>query len=322
MTSKKIPQVRSVFSPDSRGLLAEIAELYYKDGLTQNEIALRIGVSRPTIVNYIKQARELGIVNIQISGSAYSGSSLSRELCTKYGLEDVYIARTSLDHEQTTAARTVSRLGAMALSDLLQPGDVVGVSWGETIQRAADEMPVRPVKNLSVCQVIGSMPSEAFHTPEACTIRIANRTGGVCTTLHTPAILSTVELANQLRNEPIVKRQLAKFKKLTKMFFSVGDSTKSTLVVACGMASTREWKEFREQGATAVLCGHFLDAQGVPLGGDYSERIIGIQPKELLNVPMRMLVAGGADKKDAVKAALAGGYATHLVTDDILAEQL
>jgi len=47
--------------PNIEGVLADIAALYDKNGLTQSEIAGRIGVSRPAIVNYIKQAREQGI---------------------------------------------------------------------------------------------------------------------------------------------------------------------------------------------------------------------------------------------------------------------
>ncbi len=310
-------------------MLAEIAELYYKDGLTQNQIAARVGVSRPTIVNYVKQAREQGIVDIRINGSAYAGSTLSRELCEKYDLEDVYIARNSAaslvdpQHETSLeAVHKVARLGAMALSDLLVSGDVLGVSWGQTVHFAAEEMPHRQVNNLSVCQLIGSMSSESFETSEASTIRIANRTGGHCSTLHSPAILSSVKLAQQLREEPIVKKQLARFDDLTKAFFSVGNTRNYTMVVASGIASIEEWKMFRKRGAVAVLSGHFLDKDGNVLEGDFSERLMGIHPAQLRNTPVRMLVAGGDDKLDAVKASLAGGYATHLVTDDVLAEQL
>ncbi len=322
-------RANTVFQPDATGMLAEVAELYYKDGLTQNQIAARVGVSRPTIVNYVRQAREQGIVDIRINGSAYAGSSLSRELCDKYGLRDVYIARNSSTQgsadppdSKTVATRRVARLGAMALSDLLVSGDVLGVSWGETVHFAAEEMPHRQIADLSVCQLIGSMYSESFETPEASTIRIANRTGGHCSTLHSPAILSSVTLARQLRDEPILKKQLARFDDLTKAFFSVGNTRNNTMVVASGIASIEEWKVFRKRGATAVLSGHFLDENGDVLEGDFSQRLMGIHPDQLRNTPVRMLVAGGLDKHDAVRATLAGKYATHLVTDDVMAEQL
>lgn len=319
----------TTFKPDNIGILAEVAELYYKDGLTQNQIAARVGVSRPTIVSYVRQARELGIVDIRITGSAYTGSTMSRELCEKYQLNDVYIARSSTGataaNEKSTTPNTtkrVARLGAMALSDLLVSGDVLGVAWGETIHFASEEMPYRRVENLSVCQLVGSMYSEIFQTPEASSIRIANRTGAHCSTLHSPAILSSVDLARQLRGEPIIKKQLARFDDLTKAFFSVGNTKNDTMVVASGIASVDEWKAFKKRGAAAVLAGHFIDGDGKALDGEFSERLVGIHPEQIKNCPFRMLVAGGNDKLEAVIATLTGGYVTHLVIDDNLAEQL
>lgn len=303
-------------------MLADIAELYYKDGLTQNEIAQRIGVSRPTVVNYIKQAREKGIVDIQIRGSAYKGSSLSRRLSEKYGLTDVYIARTALEADEKAAQKKLARLGATALSDLLCEDDVLGVSWGGTIQRAADEIPRREVKRLSVCQLIGSMTSDALLASEASTIRIAIRTGGQCNTLPVPAIVSSVQLAEQLRDEPIVQKHLEQFKKLTKVFFSVGDLGDDSLVLASSIASNQEWEEYRERGARAVLVGRFLDADGQILQGDFGNRLMAIEPDQFKAVPTRMLVAGGVIKLDAVQATLAGQYVTHLVIDESLAELL
>jgi DNA-binding transcriptional regulator LsrR (DeoR family) len=43
--------------------------------------------------------------------------------------------------------------------------------------------------------------------------------------------------------------------------------------------------------------------------------MIGITLDELKAVPVRICAAGGAQKIDAIRAGLEGGYATHLVTD-------
>ena len=310
------------FERDTKGILAEISELYYKEGLTQSQIAKRKGVSRATIVSYLKQARDSGIVEIHINGSAYTGSNLSHELREKYNLADVYIARTSGNENQDENLRKIGRLGAVALADLLETHEVLGVSWGDTIQRAAEEMPWRHIEDLTVCQLVGSMPSNAMQAAEALTIIISTRTGGRCFDLPTPAILSSAALAKQLRSEPIVKQQLSQFKKLTTVFFSVGHAGPDSLVVASGVATLKDWAYFNDKGSVAVLSGHFLDANGKVIKSEYHERLIGIHPYELRKVPRRILVAGGEHKYDAVCAALAGGYATHLVTDDSLARLL
>lgn len=44
----------------------EAAKLYYEHQLSQQEISKKLGVSRPTVSRLLKQARETGIVKIEI----------------------------------------------------------------------------------------------------------------------------------------------------------------------------------------------------------------------------------------------------------------
>lgn len=297
-------------------LLSNVAMLYYKEGLTQSEISKRIGVSRASVVNYLRQARDTGIVDIRIQGSAFAGSSLSRKLCQKYGLDDVYIARASDEMTPADTMRLTAQVGAMAMYDLLIPGDWLGVSWGETVQLAASAFPDRAVPDLTVCQMLGSMSSPTLSAAEDCAIQLANRTDARCFTLHAPAIVSNAELAQQLREEPIIDRQLKRFSKLTKAFFSVGSMETDTLMVTSGICTNAELEIYRASHATAVLCGRFIDAQGAAIDGDLSSRIIGVDMAELAAVPMRMCIASGLNKVDAIRAIIAGGYVSHLVVDE------
>ena len=81
--------------------LAHVAMLYYREGLTQGEIARRTGVSRATIVNWLRLAREQAIVDIRIRGESFAASPLARRLAGRFGLIDAYIAHD--DAEPLTA---------------------------------------------------------------------------------------------------------------------------------------------------------------------------------------------------------------------------
>lgn len=301
--------------------LSNVALLYYKEGLTQSEISTRIGVSRATIVNYLRQARELGIVDIRIKGEAFSTSNLSRDLRDKFGLTDVYIAASdpSAPPSQQQVSQQVAHVAAMAMFDLLVPGDRLGVAWGETMQLVSQSFPRRRVENLSVCQLLGSMLLPTAAAAEACTIEIASNTGARCYTLHAPAIVSNQELAAQLRAEPVIARQLEEFSHLTKAYFSVGAMDAETLMVTSGMCSPEQLEAYRARGAKAILGGHFIDAEGRALKGEIEDRLIGISPEQLKRVPMRMFVSSGVQKHEPIRAVIAGGYATHLVTDEATA---
>ncbi len=69
------------------------------------------------------------------------------------------------------------------------------------------------------------------------------------------------------------------------------------------------------QGATGVLCGRFIDAQGRSVPGALDDRMIGVELDKLLGLDMGLLVSVGADKVKPMLAAIAGGYVTHVVTN-------
>ncbi|RBP17264.1 DNA-binding transcriptional regulator LsrR (DeoR family) [Roseiarcus fermentans] len=306
----------------SASVLANVAILYYKDGLTQGEIAKRIGVSRATVVNYLRQAREQAIVDIRINGASFSVSKLSKDLREAYRLEDVYIASVypgpDVNPEKLArdVRRQVARVGAMAVYDLVQPGDVLGVAWGETIQWLSEEMPRGNVRNLTICQMIGSMKSPLLPAAETSSIRIASSLGADCYTLHAPAILSSREIAEALKNEPIIHTQLQKLGELTKTLFSVGNCSETTHLVQSGIVDAEELHAYRRQGAVGVICGRFIDVHGRHVVGEMDARMIGVTPEGIKAASCGVMVASGVDKIEAIKAALAGGYANYLVTDE------
>lgn len=309
------PGPRSAALASDPGLVATIAELYYKDGRTQQEIARRLGLSRATIINYLKQGRDEGIIDIQIKGSAYTGSALGQRLAQAFDLAEVYVTRTEYKKDADEAETSVARLGAAALGALLRDGDSVGVAWGRTIQRAAEEMPITRVPGLAVLQIWGSVESHELLSSEASTIRFAERLGADCHTLHVPAILSTEALAQALRQEPVVRAQLERLERLDKVIFSVGDTGDGAVVVETGIATQAEIRAARAAGAKAVLCGHFLNADGAHIHPEFSARVMGMRPDQIKSVPSRILVAANRHNTHALLAALRGGLATHLVID-------
>jgi DNA-binding transcriptional regulator LsrR (DeoR family) len=302
-------------------VLVTVSELYYKDGRTQQDIAERLGISRATVINYLKRSRDQGLVEIKIKGSAYQGSKLVNELRQKYSLKEVYITNT--DHKRTSheAHLSTARLAAKALEGLLKNRDIIGVAWGRTIQLVSQEISQQGFQSLTICQITGSVISDDLISAEASAIRFAENLNGRCHTLHAPAIMSEVDLAQRLRQEPVVYDQLERLKKLNKVIFSVGGIDLAD-PVRIKMATDKELTRFRNHGAKAVLCGHILDTNGEHIEHDFSRRIIGMRPNEIRSVPYRICVASQHHDASAVRAALTGGYATHLVIDKSLARLL
>lgn len=296
------------------------AWLYYADQMTQSEIAKRLNVSRATIVNYLQEARERGIVSIRISTEASGRTRIARRLMECFGLAGAFVIPS------TNEADLVTRLGdagARVLAEQLEPGDTIGVAWGRTVLAVADMItPQKTVADVTVVQVSGSSIGSPDFSPELCTSLLSSNISARCVNLLAPAVLSTRELKEMLLEEPALKKQFELIHSTNRILFGVGDIGPKSTVRASGIASQQDIDSYVDHGAVAVIIGRFIDGNGRPMPGELDNRMVGIALEELQRIPSRLCVAGGPSKIAAIKATLDGGYATHFVTDIATGEAL
>ncbi|SEU10123.1 sugar-binding transcriptional regulator [Paracoccus homiensis] len=311
---------------DKDALLANVALLYYGEGLTQSEIAKRLSVSRPTIVNMLRECRDRGIVEIRVDGEVLAASTLSRQLVSRFGLEDAYVSRCRIGGNEAPGRKEslaqLARVAAMAVLDVVRPGDTVGVAWGETIKAVAEAMPRQPVDDVTVCQMIGSMVSDRVAASEDCAIRIANCLSASCYTLHAPAVLSSSALAESLRTEPTIATQLKRLQHLDVAIYSIGHTQPDTHLIAAGIAAPEQVEQAVSKGACGILCCRYIDIDGNPVLLPPNERVVAVEVEHLRAAKRKLVVIAGEDRLQAARAILNGKLATHLCVDEALAVAL
>lgn len=301
-------------------IVIEAAWLYYHDGMNQNEIADRLQVSRPTVVNYLQEARERGFVRVSLSAQAFVQHRAAIALRERFGLTAAYVVPDHADPDVTLAR--VGRGAAEWLPPMLAPGDRLGVAWGRTIYSMTEEMAPTTTDDVTVVQLVGSMATPYGFAAEICSVNLAQRLGAKCVNLYAPAVLSNAALAQQLCAEPVIKAQLDALGTCNKAVFAAGSTNPDSHVVLSGVATPDDLAWYIARGAQGVLCGRFIDAAGQPIEGSLNERMIGATPDKLLGLEVGMLVSAGEDKVAPMLAAIAGGYVTHVVTSRATADQM
>ncbi len=121
----------------SEELLLRAAWYYYKDELTQDEIARRLSMSRASVGRLLDRARKVGLVSINLNTEYLDAFELSGKLRQTFGLAEALVVP---DHEKEPADHHVlnARIGlggAQFMSTHLRPGASLGVGWGETVSR-------------------------------------------------------------------------------------------------------------------------------------------------------------------------------------------
>ncbi|MCB8746382.1 sugar-binding transcriptional regulator [Rhodoferax sp. U2-2l] len=321
-TSKAPKTVRSYAGSNAPSLdpMLSAAWLYYEDQLTQSDIAEVLGVSRASVINYLHEARRLGVVKITLDSEHFSAMRLSQQLAKRFGLARCIVIPD--DQGRRPVAERLGEAGAQLLGKLVTAGDVLGVSWGQTVLALSKAIAPQRVAGLSVIQITGSMLSTFEFSPELCTSNIADRFGARCINLHAPALVSRPEIRALLYKEPALIPQLELLQTCTKIVFGVGHLQQDSTIFGSGTVTPADLQPYVTQGAVGVIAGRYIDSAGQPVLGPLDERMIGLTLPEIDRIPMRICLAGGASKATAIRAALDGQHATILITDELAARAL
>ncbi|WP_424970514.1 sugar-binding transcriptional regulator [Dinoroseobacter sp. S76] len=298
----------------------EAAWLYYHDGLNQTEIAERMRISRASVVNYLNEARARGWVRLHLDSDVFRGHRLAAELCAAYGLAEALVIPD--DPAEPEGAARVTAAAADWLPRLLEPGDRLGVSWGATVYQMAQKVLPHPIPDLTVIQLLGSRPAALGFAAETCTAMLAQRLGGQCINLHVPLILSNKALRDALCDEPVVRAQLDALAGCNKTVLACGTCDADAHVVRAGILSAEAIAGHRAKGATGVICGRLIDGAGAPMVSEVEDRMIGVTLDQMRGKDMALLVAAGAGRAASARAALRGGFVTHLATSTRIAQDL
>ncbi|MEI9422950.1 sugar-binding transcriptional regulator [Mesorhizobium sp. Cs1299R1N1] len=301
-------------------LIHKAAWLYYAHGLRQDEVANQLNISRASVAMYLRKARETGIVNISTSTQLFTDDIMARRLEDALKLdavwiapENAYLADPSID---------IAVLAASVFLELVRKGDRIGVAWGRTVYTIADIMSYADLQDVTVVQLCGNLGAPYSYRPDQCTMEIARRLNAKGLNFYAPLVLSTEELAQGLRAEPVIRDQLAGISDCDLALYSIGAVDADSHLVKCGALTAAEMAALRKEGAAGVIAGQIIDAGGELLDCSYNRRVISAGLASLRVIGKRLMVVQEDSKFEPLLAAIAGGLCTHLVVGAHMAQRL
>jgi lsr operon transcriptional repressor len=310
----------------SEELLLRAAWFYYKDELTQEEIAKRLSVSRASVGRLLERARRVGLVTIHLNTEYLDAFQLSAELRRVFGLSEALVVP---DHEKEPADHhalnaRIGLGGAQFIGTHLRPGGTLGVGWGETVSRviaASNFGAVGPVHMVTLTGgVDGYLPTILSSKGETSTTADPDVT--TAAVIPAPTFASSASLAAALRREPTIQQVLEQACSVEQAVVGVGTPTTDATIVQLGILSADDIRTLREQNVVGDILGQFFDADGRVADLPFHDRRIGIELSDLKRIPKVIGVAGGLHKAEAILGALHGGFLDILVTNEIAAIRL
>jgi DNA-binding transcriptional regulator LsrR (DeoR family) len=306
-------------APRDRVALIKAARMYFLDGRSQDDVARVLGTSRSNVSRMLSAARSQGIVEIRVHDETTRAMELEQALRDRFGLAHVRVAAFQPGADARAAA---GDLAAQWLDETLRDGQVLGLSWGTSLQAMVAATSVDKPRSVELVPLIGGLSTaESLVAGQELVRDLAGRLGATYRYLHAPALLRSEGARDALLAEPAIKEVLQRASSADIAMVgigSVGTGSSNDILEGLGL-SPAERQEFLDAGPVGDACCRFFDAAGRAIRGVVHDRVLAVELDDLRRIPVVMGVATGVEKAPGVLGALRGGVIDGLVTDASLA---
>ncbi len=302
-------------------LITEISKLYYIQGLSQQEITEKLGVSRPQVSRMLAEARELGIVEHRIHDPFAEENGLAELLETKYGLTKAIVIDTRWTNGHSGTAK-VAAAAAQHLMMQLRDSDVITVGPGTTVFEVSQNMSKAENSHCLVVPMCGGWGNgEISVMANQSAQNIAENLKCEFKMLNAPVFISNRDACEILLQEPAIKEVVDQSASAQIAVVGIGTLREDSSFVRTANMHPDVLEELSDKKACASIGGWFLDRNGQEISVE-NGGIVGISCEDFLKIPCRIAAAYGLKKAEAVRAALLGKMMNTLVVDVEIAKEL
>ncbi len=306
-------------SADQRYYLKRKALYYfYEKNYSNTDIAKMLGISRVTLNRLLAEAKDEGMVKIEIIDTRNINHILELEdrIKSRYNMEYVKI----VDTDTADSDALISKLaleGARYLERMLRSGIRIGLGWGRTLSTLINDLtPNAGITGIEVYTLMGGACSEANFQPNLLAQSLLNYYSGSSYIINAPFVCHSELLCAEIKKEPSIANILNATDRLDLALVGIGRfPTREHLKKSYWNFPDDVIDEILDAGAVGDICGNFIDIDGNVCKTSVSKRIVSVDIDRLRERRHVMAVAGGETKPLSIRGALKGGFVDILVTD-------
>lgn len=305
-------------------LISKISSMYYDQNYNQQEIAERLQISRPKVSRLLKKAREQGIVQISVVTSKGNFVELENRLENRFGLKEVLLVESDAQMSAEMVKRQIGSAAAEYLHRTVQEGDLIGVTWGTTLQAMVDAMQPKPIGNVHIVQALGGVgaPEAKAHAADIAR-RLSQLLDGRLTLLPAPGIVGSVQAKEVLLSDRQVRGALDLFPAIDTLYVGLGAlKTNPVLTEETHEIPKALHREIFNSGAVGDIALRFFDKTGKEVDTTLKDLVIGVSPEEMTAIDTVVGIAGGPEKAEVIRGALNGKNIDVLISDSLTAPKI
>lgn len=303
----------------------EAASMYYLQGETMETIARHLGVSRSSVSRLLAYARESGLVRISVAPAPGERGTLAGELNQIFGIHTTVVRVRDFD-TGVNRLDNVAKVAAERFLDMIEPGNVIGIAWGNTTAEITRYMPPVEVEDTTVVQLNGaaSASGTGVRYIDTTISQAADALGANMVHFPVPAFFDYEETKKAMWRERSVRTVVDLIERADVALFGVGafGGDVPSHVYSAGYLEESDIAEVRREGVVGDICTILIREDGSYSDMAINHRASGPTPELLKTIPRRLCVVAGEAKAIPLIGALRAGVVTDLVVDDRTARRV
>lgn len=301
-------------------LRARAIWLYHVEGATQNDIATQLGISRVMVVRLLADARRRNEVRITIAAPLTDLLLLEREVETRFGINRVIVAPFS--DPDADPVKVIAAAAGNFISGAMRDGMTVGVGWGRTLSNTLPFILGATLDDFRVVSLLGGIAAARRFNPAEFAWQFAELFQGEGFLIPAPAVVDSPETKYALLERCGLSAIFEMADKLDMALLSCGGISSLTTSYRTGYLSEADRRSLIEAGAIGDVLYNFINQDGELVDHEVNGRVISVNIARLRRTPERVLISGGKDKLNAIRATIRTIGPTTLVTDEQTAMSL
>ncbi len=295
--------------------------LYFVAGNTQEEIARKLNVSRPTAQRLVSLALSERLITFRLDHPIAACMEHAAQLTKRYDLRFCEVVPSDPTSDSTVLG--IAESAAAFLEQKLRSRDpiIVAIGTGRTLRAAVELVPRMICRHHKLVSLVGHISMQGSGSFYDVLARLSELSQAPHYPMPLPVIVRFPEERVQLqRLEPVLRvLELARAADVT--LIGIGRMDEEAQLQADGFISPGELDEMRRLGAIGEVTGWGFDAAGKIIAGGTNDRVTSA-PRDI--PPQRLVVgvAQGIGKILPIRAALRGRIVNGLITNEVTARSI
>ncbi|HDN81157.1 MAG TPA: sugar-binding transcriptional regulator [Methanomicrobia archaeon] len=290
---------------------------YYINGKTQQEIAEQLGISRVLVSRYLKQAREIGLVEINLKNPFSEIDSLKKRFLDLFDLMDVEIVPLPFYGDENPYVLMGASMAAESLNRFLKDNTIIGIGWGSTLELISRNLaPSKKLEGAIFVPLTGGTNQLPFyfHTNDFVK-RFADSYKAFARYLFAPFFVEDKTKINTLFSSREIREVIETWDNLDIAIVGIGCYIRKSPLFQNNVFDEKYLKELLNKNVVGDVLTHFFDENGNMVNLDIYDHLVNIPMETFLKTKVRIGIAGGFEKVQAIIGALRGHFINVLITD-------